>query len=120
MIKIQSLNRNKHFLDILKKNKLNNDYFTIYFGQNLNGSKNQKNNLNISFVTKKKIGVAVKRNKIRRKLKSAVQKILKNNESINLNFAYVIFGKAIIYNEKFNNILNEVDSVFKKIKNSCN
>ena len=34
MIKIQSLNQNEQFREILKKNKLNNDYFTIYFGKN--------------------------------------------------------------------------------------
>ena len=34
MIKIQSLNQNKQFLNILKKNKLSNNYYTIYFGKN--------------------------------------------------------------------------------------
>ena len=38
---------------------------------------NIKTNLLISFVMKKKIGNAVKRNKIRRKLKAIVHKLLK-------------------------------------------
>ena len=72
------------------------------------------------FVTKKKIGTAVKRNKIRRRLKSAVQKIIKNSKSVNLNYSYVIFGKADVYNDKFSYIYDEVSNVFNKIKNFKN
>jgi len=115
MIKIQSLNQNKQFLNILKKNKLNNNYFTIYFGKN-NKRINNKN-LNISFVIKKKIGTAVKRNKIKRRLKSAVQKILTQNNDINLNYTYVMFGKTSASNEKFSVIFDEINNTFKKIKN---
>ena len=117
MIKIQSLNQKEHFKKILKQNKLYNDYFTIYFTkENLSPSQNNKK-LNISFVMKKKIGTAVKRNKIKRKLKSAVQKILVNNKIINLNYTYVIFGKSNSYNEKFSVISSEMNSIFKKINN---
>ena len=66
---------------------------------------------------KKKIGTAVKRNKIKRKLKSAVQKILADNKTINLRHAYIIFGKTSAYSEKFPIIYNEISNVFKKIKN---
>ena len=34
MIKFKSLNQSKKFLKILKKKKLNNKYFTIYFDKN--------------------------------------------------------------------------------------
>ena len=78
MIKFKSLNQSKDFLKVLKKNKLNNRYFTIYFDKKLKKEINKC--LNISFVMKKKIGNAVIRNKIKRKLKYAVQKIF-----INLN-----------------------------------
>ena len=70
MIKFKSLNRSKDFLKILKKKKLNTKYYTIYFDKN---SKNLNKYLNISFVMKKKIGNAVTRNKVKRKLKHAVQ-----------------------------------------------
>ena len=112
MIKFKSLNKSEHFLRILKKKKLNSKYFTIYFDKNL---QNIGEYLNISFVMKKKIGNAVIRNKIKRKLKSAVQKILKN-EQIDLGFTYIIFGKNNVYKEKFADVLNEVDKVFKNIK----
>ncbi len=78
MIKFKSLNQSKQFLRILKKKKLNTKYFTIYFDKNLSGiKKNDKKILNISFVMKKNVGNAVKRNKIKRKLKAIFQKILK-------------------------------------------
>ena len=115
MIKFKSLNQGRDFLKILKKKKLNTKYYTIYFDKNL---KNINKYLNISFVMKKKIGNAVKRNKIKRKLKSAVQKILQKKKLIDLDYTYVIFGKNNVYKDKFVLVLNEMNMVFKKIKQS--
>ena len=98
MIKFKSLNRSKDFLKILKKKKLNTKYYTIYFDKN---SKNINKYLNIIFVMKKKIVNAVTRNKIKRKLKYAVQKIAKESKLIDPNYTYVIFGKNIVYKDKF-------------------
>ena len=113
MIKFKSLNQSKDFLKVLKKNKLNNRYFTIYFDKKLKKEINKC--LNISFVMKKKIGNAVIRNKIKRKLKYAVQKILKEKQLIDLNYTYVIFGKNTVYKDKFIDVLNETNKAFKKI-----
>ena len=113
MIKFKSLNRSKDFLKILKKKKLNTKYYTIYFDRNY---KNLNKYLNISFVMKKKIGNAVTRNKIKRKLKYAVQKIARESKLIDTNYTYVIFGKNNLYKDKFENVLNEVNETFKKIK----
>ena len=112
MIKFKSLNHNKDFLKILKKKKLNTKYYTIYFDKN---SKNLNKYLNVSFVVKKKIGNAVTRNKIRRKLKYAIQKISKESKLIDLNYTYIIFGKNNVYKDKFANVLYEVNETFKKI-----
>ena len=60
---------------------------------------------------KKKIGNAVKRNRIKRKLKSIILKLLKMNNLIDLNYTYVILGKEKAYKE-----LN--DSLFEKMKKS--
>tara|TARA_B100001123_G_scaffold176643_1_gene202594 strand:- start:475 stop:828 length:354 start_codon:yes stop_codon:yes gene_type:complete len=117
MIKFKSLNRSKDFLKILKKNKLNTKYFTIYYGKNL---KNFNKYLNISFVMKKNEGNAVTRNKIKRKLKSAVQKISEEKQLIDLNYTYVIFGKNNVYKDKFENVLGKINETFKKIKQTEN
>ena len=106
MIKFKSLNKSREFLKVLKKKKLNTRYFTIYFNKYLN----------ISFVMKKNVGNAVIRNKIKRKLKYAVQKISKEQKIIDLNYTYVIFGKNNVYKDKFVNVLSEVNETFKKIK----
>ena len=117
MIKFQSLNQSKQFLRILKKKRLNTKYFTIYFEKNLSSvKKDDKKILNISFVMKKKIGNAVIRNKIKRKLKSAVQKVLKEKQSVDLNYTYVIFGRNNVYKDKFQLIFDEVNDMFKRIK----
>ena len=113
MIKFKSLNRSKDFVKILKKKRINAKYFTIFFDKNL---KNINKYLNISFVMKKNIGNAVTRNRIKRKLKYAVQKISKESKLIDLNYTYVIFGKNNVYKDKFLNIQNEVNKTFKKIK----
>ena len=65
---------------------------------------------------KKNVGNAVKRNKIKRKLKYAVQKISKEKKLIDLNYTYIVFGKNNVYRDKFENILNEVSETFKKIR----
>jgi len=117
MIKFKSLNQSKQFLEILKKRKLNTRYFTIYFEKDLsNTKKNGNKNLKISFVVKKNIGNAVVRNKIKRKLKAAVQKIAKGKRLIDLNYTYVIFGRNDVYKDKFQLIFDEFNNVFKRIK----
>ena len=116
MIKFKSLNQNKEFLSILKKKRINTKYFTVYFDKNSKNFKNGFNKyLNISFVMKKNIGNAVTRNKIKRKLKYAIQKISKKKRIIDLNYTYVIFGKNNVYKDKFSLVLNEVNETFKKI-----
>ena len=113
-MKFKSLNQNKEFIRILKKKRISTKYFTIYFDKNLRNDINKY--LNISFVMKKKVGNAVKRNKIKRKLKYAVQRILKEKQIIDQNYTYVIFGKNNVYKDKFSLVLNEVNETFKKIK----
>jgi len=114
MIKFKSLNQTKEFLKVLKKKRLNTKYFTLYFDKNLKSDFNKY--LNISFVMKKNVGNAVTRNKIKRKLKYAVQKISKEKQLIDLRCTYIIFGKNNVYKDKFALVLNEVNETFKKIK----
>ena len=69
--KIVSLSKNKDFKNLLGGKKRSSKYFTLFF-KKLNNKNNK--NLNISFVTKKKLGNAVKRNKIKRRLKNMIRK----------------------------------------------
>ena len=117
MIKFKSLNQSSEFLKILKKRKISTKYFTVYFAKNLKKTNKDFNKyLNISFVMKKNIGNSVTRNKIKRKLKSAVQKISQEQRLIDLDYTYIIFGKNNVYKDKFALILSEVSNTFKRIK----
>ena len=65
--KIVALSKNEEFKNLLKQKKFSNKYVTIFFGKLMNKNNNK---LNISFVTKKKLGNAVKRNKIKKRLRN--------------------------------------------------
>ena len=110
--KIVALSKNEEFKSLLKKKKVSNKYATIFFGK-LDKKNNDK--LNISFVTKKKIGNAVKRNKIKRRLRSVIQQKLKNKKFIDINYSYIIFGKSKTFTEKYSIISDELDKTFFKI-----
>ena len=69
---------------------------------------------------KKRIGNAVIRNKIKRKLRYAIQKLLTEKQMVDLNYTYVIFGKNNVYKDKFINVFNEVNQTFKKINKLSN
>ena len=69
----------------------------------------------MGLIVSKKVGNAVKRNRIKRKLKGVVQKMLRVNNSINLNYTYVIFGKEKIYSEHSNSLFKNMEKSFNKI-----
>ena len=115
MKRIESLKKNSHFEKILKNRVINNNLFSIYCVKNFLKNNDSKK-LYISFVMKKKIGNAVKRNKIKRKLISSVQKLLKINSAININNAYIIFAKSKVYEENSDRIFMKMKNSFKEIK----
>ena len=115
MVKLESLKKSNHFKKALKEKKIHSDYFSIFAAKNFFEAKN-KNNLIISFVMKKKIGNAVKRNKIRRKLKAIVIKLLKKRGEINKDYTYIVFGKSKAYTEKQTVLQPAMFKCFKKIK----
>jgi len=113
MIKLKNLKSDFQFKRLLSQKKIHTDYFSVYFGKNL--TKENNNKLNISFIMKKKIGNSVVRNKIKRRLRSAIQKKLKNKECIDINCSYIVFGKSKAFTEKYSIISDELDRTFFKI-----
>ena len=110
--KILALSKNEEFKTLLKKKKVSNKYVTIFFGYLSN--KNSKR-LNISFVTKKKIGNAVKRNKIKRQLRNIINNLV-NKISIKLNYSYLVIAKPTMLNNEYANIKETLFQDFKKIR----
>ena len=110
--KILALSRNEEFKQLLKKKKVSNKYVTIFFGQ-LNNKNNKQ--LNISFVTKKKLGNAVKRNKIKRRLRDIMNDAFKKI-SIKLNYSYLVIAKPTMLNNEFKDIKETLFKEFSKIR----
>ena len=114
MVKLVSLKKSIHFRSVLKDRKFHTDFFSIFVAKNFIKT-NNRNNLIISFVMKKKIGNAVKRNKIRRKLKAIVQKLLKKRGAISKDYTYIVFGKSNAYTEKQSVLVPAMIKCFDKL-----
>jgi ribonuclease P protein component len=110
--KIVALSNNGEFRSLLKKKKISNKYVTIFFG--ILDNKNNKK-LNISFSVKKKIGNAVKRNKIKRRLRSIMNDATKKI-SINFDYSYLVISKSSMLNNEFKNIKETLFHEFGRIK----
>ena len=95
--KILALSKNEEFKNLLKQKKISNKYVTIFFGKLVNKNKRK---FNISFVTKKKIGNAVKRNKIKRRLRNIVNDAIKNI-TLRFDYSYLVIAKPTMLNNEY-------------------
>ena len=110
--KIVALSKNQDFKNLLKERKISNKYLTIFFGK-LSNKNNKK--LNISFVAKKKLGNAVNRNKIKRRLRNIMNEAVKEI-SPNLNYSYLVIAKITMLNNEYTIIKQTLFADFKKVK----
>ena len=110
--KIIALSKNQDFKNLLKERKISNKFLTIYFGK-LSNKDNKK--LNISFVAKKKLGNAVNRNKIKRRLRNVMNEAVKKI-SFNFNYSYLVIAKITMLNNKYAIIKETLFADFKRIK----
>ena len=115
MVKLESLKKSNQFKKALREKKIHSESFSIFAAKNFYKPQ-KRSNLLISFVMKKKIGNAVKRNRIKRKLKAIVHKLLKKKGAINKDNTYIVFGKSKAYEEKQSALSHEMMKCFKKIK----
>ena len=110
--KLVALSKNEEFKNLLNQRKVSNKYVTIFFGKLTN--KDHKK-LNISFVTKKKIGNAVKRNKIKRRLRNIVNEAVKKL-SINFDYSFLVIAKSSMLNNEYKIIKETLFQDLEKIK----
>ena len=111
--KVVALSKNEDFKNLLKQKKIPNKFITLFFGV-LKNKNNKK--LNISFVTKKKqIKSAVKRNKVKRRLRNIMNDLVKKI-SINFNLSYLVMAKTTMLNNDYQVIKETLFQDFKKIK----
>ena len=95
--KILALSKNEEFKNLLKQKKISNKYVTVFYGKLVNKNKSK---INISFVTKKKIGNAVKRNKIKRRLRNIVNDAVKNI-TLKFDYSYLVIAKPTMLNNEY-------------------
>ena len=110
--KIVSLSKNGDYINLLKGKKISNKYFTIFFKEIIS---NSSKNLNVSFTIKKKMGNAVERNKIKRRLKNMMNDAVKKI-SLNFNYSYLVIAKNTVLSDKYEIIKNTLFSELEKIK----
>ena len=109
--KIVALSKNKEFKSLLKKKKISNKFVTIFFGHLV---KKDNKKLNISFVTKKKLGNAVNRNKIKRRLRNIMDDAVKKI-SLKYDYSYLVIAKPTMLNSDYTKIKEALLLSFKKI-----
>tara|TARA_Y100000768_G_C23467018_1_gene446344 strand:+ start:108 stop:449 length:342 start_codon:yes stop_codon:yes gene_type:complete len=110
--RILSLSKSEDFKSILNGKKYSNKYLTIFF-KKIPGKNDKK--LNIGFITKRKIGNAVKRNKIKRRLKNIMNDAIKNLD-LNFAYSYLFISKKNLLNEKYVIIKKTIFKELEKIK----
>ena len=111
--KIIALENNEDFKNLLKGRKLSNKYFVMFYKKLL---KKNSNNLNISIVTNKKLGNAVKRNFCKRRFKSLVNEAVKKI-SLNFNYSYLILAKDnALKKNSFEDLKKTIFAEFNKIR----
>ncbi len=110
--KIVSISKNEDFKLILSGKKISNKYLTIFF-KKLSDKNNKK--LNISIITKKKIGNAVKRNRIKRRLRNIMNDA---NKTLNLNlkYSYLLIARSATLKDPYEIIKQNLFADFEKIK----
>ena len=111
-VKLLSVSKNEDFKSLIKGKKVSNKYLTIFF-KKLSGKSNKY--LNISFVAQKKLGNAVKRNKIKRRLRNIMNDATKKI-SINFDYSYLVISKPSMLNNEFKNIKETLFQEFERIK----
>ena len=111
-VKLKSLSKNEDFKFILNGKKISNRYSTIFYRRIENKSNRY---FNISFITKKKIGTAVIRNKIKRRLRNIMNDACKET-SINLKYSYLVIAKPTMLNNDYLNIKETLFKDFERIR----
>ena len=111
-VRLKSLSKNEDFKFILNGKKISNRYSTIFYRRLENKSNRY---FNISFITKKKIGTAVIRNKIKRRLRNIMNEAVKKVE-INFDYSFLVIAKSSMLNNEYKIIKETLFQDFAKIK----
>ena len=105
MKKINVIKESKDFERIIKNNKsFKSKNFFIYL------QKHEENNYHFGLSVGKKIGNAVRRNKVKRQLREII-----SENDYQKNFDCIIIVRREINNADFQEMKNEIKEIFKKL-----
>ena len=110
--KISSLSKSEDFKNLLNGKRISNPYSTIFF-KKISSKSNKL--LNVSFVAKKKIGNAVKRNKIKRRLRNIINDAIKTI-NMNLSYSYLFIAKKNIYDANYKMLKDSILKDLTKVR----
>ena len=110
--RISSLSKSEDFKNLLNGKRISNPYSTIFF-KKISSKSNKL--LNVSFVAKKKIGNAVKRNKIKRRLRNIMNDAIKTI-NINLSYSYLFIAKKNIYDANYKMLKDSILKDLTKVR----
>ena len=111
-IKISSLSKNEDFKYLLGGKKISSKYITIFYRKL---AKMNPDSLNISFITKKKLGNAIIRNKIKRRLRNIMNDALKKI-NINNKYSYLFMAKKNVFDDEYILIKKNIFETLKKVE----
>jgi len=110
--RISSLSKSEDFKNLLNGKRISNPYSTIFF-KKISSKSNKL--LNVSFVAKKKIGNAVKRNKIKRRLRNIMNDAIKTI-NMNLSYSYLFIAKKNIYDANYKMLKDSILKDLTKVR----
>ena len=110
--KISSLSKSEDFKNLLNGKRISNPYSTIFF-RKISSKSNKL--LNVSFVAKKKIGNAVKRNKIKRRIRNSMNDAIKTI-NMNLSYSYLFIAKKNIYDANYKMLKDSILKDLTKVR----
>ena len=100
--------------EFIRSNKISKKIYTPNFIIQKFESNNTDNISHFGFTITKKIGSAIVRNKIKRRLKSIIRKLLKCEDNyFDLRFNYILICKKEVVKVSYNDLENELMDKFK-------
>jgi ribonuclease P protein component len=108
MNKEKIIKNNETYSEIISTGKsIKNKYFSVYFKKSDNDNK-------YGITIPKKVGKAIVRNKLKRQTKNI---IITNEINIQKKYNYVIIVKEATLSLSYNDMVNELLDLFKKVRN---
>ncbi len=103
--KSERLRNNTEFVSTMKGKRLSFDGLSLFY------SGNNKDNFRVGISVSKKLANAVRRNRLKRQMRSSIMKVL---AGYSLGYDLVFVARRELYTKDYNNILTAVETVLQR------